>query len=691
MKNALRAVGVLATLIASLVPSAGASAAQPQSPAPTLCTSPQPNGPMRVTADCVDPTYAFPVVYSETDVTTPLPLHKVSGFFFGTLVRFTIYLPPRDQWDGRFFQLVYPLNDENASDRAVGFGAASGGYTVQTNEMNGYRANAAAAKFSEAVAARYYRTDRDIFGYVYGGSGGSYQTTGAIENTTGVWDGAVPVVNGGPTALPVNFMVRAYARFALADEAARIADAVAPGGSGDPYAGLDEAERAVLREVTRMGIPLRAWENYRYMLGLDGPGGGGLGGLTGGSDPTYADDFWTRPGYLGTEQSPLGELFRAAKVDHVATISRVNRNAFGIPTSFVLDTVPASASGLEYTAYRGDGTTKVGSLSGSLDRATRTFTIQSGLELLYAFYGIGEGHKLRIDNRASLAGLAYHRYQVPDDTSLYPWDQFRGPDGQPTTPQRPVEMPYISSDVTGGGTWSGRFDGRVIMVQNMVDADAFPWHADWYARRVRQALGERADDHFRIWFNDNADHLGHVARLWSQDVSDMLGRVEGGNSRLVDYSGSIEQALRDVAAWAESGVVPAGSTRYEIADSQVTVPADAAARRGIQPVVDLTVNGAAADRVDVAAGDPITFEGAITAPPNAGDVVAAEWDFAGTGDFTAGAIGGPGRAVEVQTTHTYTRPGTYFPVLRATGQRDDDTSTPFARVQNLDRVRVVVH
>ena len=32
-------------------------------------------------------------------------------------------------------------------------------------------------------------------------------------------------------------------------------DAMEPGGSGDMYAGLNDEERAVLAEVTRMGFP----------------------------------------------------------------------------------------------------------------------------------------------------------------------------------------------------------------------------------------------------------------------------------------------------------------------------------------------------------------------------------------------------------------------------------------------------
>jgi hypothetical protein len=46
--------------------------------------------------------------------------------------------------------------------------------------------------------------------------------------------------------------------------------------------------------------------------------------------------------------------------------------------------------------------------------------------------------------------------------------------------------------------------------------------------------------------------------------------------------------------------------------------------------------------------------------------------------------------VVVKTTHAFDKPGTYFPVLRAISQRQDAVGTPFARVQNIGRVRVVV-
>jgi hypothetical protein len=71
--------------------------------------------------------------------------------------------------------------------------------------------------------------------------------------------------------------------------------------------------------------------------------------------------------------------------------------------------------------------------------------------------------------------------------------------------------------------------------------------------------------------------------------------------------------------------------------------------------------------------------------------VAAEWDFTGDGTYSAPAITGTGRArVELSARHAYGAPGTYFAVLRVTSQREGDPATPYGRVQNLSRVRVVV-
>lgn len=672
VRNATAGAVVVLGASSIQVPSA-AAASRPQ------CTARVNGGPVWVTPDCDDPLYNQPVIDSEADLTTPVPHRKVSGHFAGTDKKFTLCLPLKQQWQGRFFHKVYPLQDENPAAEDIAFGVDSGAYVVQTNGGIGYRVEAATAKFSRTYAARYYGSKKRIYGYVYGGSGGSYQTIGAIENTSGVWDGAVPFIPGTPGSMPNSFTVRALARLVLRNKAPLIADAVAPGGSGNPYAHLNEVERAMLREATEMGVPLRAWEDYRYVLGLTAPDALlGFTAIVRSMDPTYADDFWGKPGYLGTEQSPLGDLIRAARIDHQARVEQINLDSQNKPKSLVLDTAPSQpdTTGLDFTAYESDGTTVIGTLSGSLDPTTRVITLDSGNNA-GVLAALGTGDKLRMDNRWSLAFRAYHRYQVPTRPGFYAWDQYRGPDGQPLYPQRKVQVgPAISASTSGGGTHTGRINGKVIVVANLLDTDAYPWPADWYRARVKEALGKGYDDSFRLWFNDNADHLE--------------GPVTGARAaQIVEFTGILQQALRDLSSWVEKGVAPARSTPYDVDDSQVEVPGNATARRGIQPVVDLTVDGT--DRVDVAVGRSVTFKARIEVPPGAGRIVTTEWDFAGIGTFTPKSFGLSRRTVEVSQTFTYSKPGTYFPVLRVAAQRQGDTATPFAQVANLGRVRVVVH
>jgi len=552
---------------------------------------------------CVDPLYAQPVIDSAQDLITPVVHHRVSGRFEGTTVKFTIYLPPARQWQGRFFQYTYPTSTENALDRHIAFGAATGGYTVQTTGTGGYRHSAAAAKFAETVAADYYGSgSRRIHGYIYGPSGGSFQTVGAIENTTGVWEGAVPTVLGVATSIPTNFFLRAHARMVLEEVAGQIADAVRPGGSGNPYAGLTPVQAATLREVTSLGVPLKAWEDPNYVLGLSAPDGLlGFGTLIRQLDPSYVTDFWTKPGYLGTEQSALGDLVRAE------------------------------------LAQLGDTP----------------------------------------DNRWTVALPSYYRHQVPPaDQGYTVFDVLRGPDGQPLYPQRAVLVgALISQSVTGGAPYTGKINGKVVVVDNLVDSDAFPWHADWYAKRVRATLGDRVfRDNFGLYYNDNADHLE--------------GPVTGTKAnRIVSYDPIVERALRDVAAWAERGVTPPRSTRYQVIDGQVIVPRLAAQRRGIQPVVDLTVAGS--DRVDIKVGQRVRFSAKAQVPPRTGRIVSAGWDFTGSGTFTPINLRRPTSTLNLDGSYRYTRPGTYYVSLKVVSSRSG-VAEQFAQVENLDRVRVVV-
>lgn len=559
------------------------------------CSANRPGGPFAIDATCVDPTYGKPVIDKKSELNGQL---LVEGHFEGPGTKFRIYLPAKAEWEGRFFQFTYPINGQEPVDN-VQFGAAHGGYTVQTDGVTGYRHAAAAAKFARTVASEYYGVkSNEIYGYLYGWSGGSYQTVGAIENTRDVWQGAVPIVQGIPTSSAANFTSRAFAAFILQNKKDSIIDALRPGGSGNPYSGLDDVQKAALEEVTKLGLPLESWEDFDYVAN---PGGlPSTASFVGAFDKSYVEDFWTKPGYLGTEDSTLGELFRAA---------------------------------LEQDPTR----------------------------------------------RANLALIANHRYTLPAQDSRIPgFDQYRDPDGTPIYPQRPFSAgPFLANILTGGASFTGGITGKVIALDSTFDSDAFPVHAAWYANRVGAALGTATDSSYRLWYTDNADH-------------NPFSRSGEGATRLVGYMPVIYQALEDVAAWAEKGVAPPRSTQYEVTrDSQIELPGNAAARAGIQPVVDLSGRGGS-DRIEIARDTELDLQAKIQLPPNTGKIVSVEWDFEGDGTFEPATFTADKSTLVVRSNHKFNTPGTYFPSIRVGSQREGDTTDKFSVIQNVDRVRVVI-
>ncbi len=262
----------------------------------------------------------------------------------------------------------------------------------------------------------------------------------------------------------------------------------------------------------------------------------------------------------------------------------------------------------------------------------------------------------------------------------YVWDQFRGPDGKPLYPQRAKLIGPMITFGGAGSLQSGKFKGKMIVVENLMDQDAFPWQADWYRTKVKENLGDRLDDNFRLWFTEHAIH-GDVEK--QEDPT-----------RTVSYLGVLQQALRDLSQWVEKGIPPPTSTSYKILDGQVVVPVNAAERHGIQPVVSLTANGKV--RAEVSVGQTVRFNASVAVPPGAGKIVAAEWDFDGQGtfpvvqDMSVAKAKGADAQVILSSSHSFAKSGTYYPSIRVTSQRQGDAKTPYCRIHNLGRVRVVV-
>jgi hypothetical protein len=624
----------------------------------------------------------------------------VHGGFTGTDAKFSFCFPPEEDYQGRFFQATHQLlAGEEATARNVAFALASGGYSVQTNmggrdnprsaqkpgkgqadtTIRGYRVNAEAAKYSRVVAAEIYGAHR-TYGYLYGGSGGAYQTITSAEMTTGVWDGFVPYVMGSPQSIPNCFTVRVNALRILKDKWPSILDAIEPGGSGDPYEGLNEEERAALEEATRTGFPPGAWFNYI-------PQGGGplvlVASYVPVLDPTYLDDFWSLPGYLGTD--PTSSV-AAARIQHDATVIEVisgrgkQLKLTSVPTGDLTgaDLLITGGAAAGKTASLGridsDGKGHIGLVFEAVDNTIDVTGDPAVLDNIQA------GDEVRIDNSRFLALQTYHRHQFPpaNPDFDYPdvYDFFRNPDGSAKYPQRSVDIGAAGTLGATGQIPTGRFNGNMIVVECLHDGDALPWQADWYRKKVDDIEGPQVDEKYRLWYVDNANH--------TDPTTEML------ETHAVAYSGTVQYALRELSAWVEKGTAPPPTSEYSVRDGQVSVPASASDRKGVQPVVHLAVNGS--DRAEVAVGEAVVFTAEIGVPPAPGDVVSAKWDFEGLGTYPDSAdIGDPkSDDVHVSATHVFTKPGTYFPALRVASQRERDSSTPFARSLNLDRVRVVV-
>ena len=417
----------------------------------------------------------------------------VHGGFTGTDAKFSFCFPPEEEYQGRFFQATHQLlAGEEATARNVGFALASGGYSVQSNmggaenprgpreardprsdtTIRGYRVNAEAAKYSRVVAAQIYGPHR-TYGYLYGGSGGAYQTVTSAEMTTGVWDGFVPYVMGSPQSIPNCFTVRVNALRVLKDKWPPIIDAIEPGGSGDPYSGLNDEERAALEEATRTGFPPGAWFNYV-------PQGGGplvlVASYVPVLDPTYVEDFWAQPGYLGTDPtSSVG----AARIQHKATVVEVipgRQKKFklsSVPTGDLTgaDVIITSGAAADKTISLGrvasDGRGQVGLV---VEPEGDTIDLMGDPSVVDS---IQAGDEVGIDNSRFLALQTYHRHQFPpaNPNFDYPdvYDYFRNPDGTPKYPQRGVDVGAAGTLDSTGQIPTGRFNGKMIVVECLLE------------------------------------------------------------------------------------------------------------------------------------------------------------------------------------------------------------------------------
>lgn len=637
-------------------------------------------------------------------------------------LKFVFCMPEKEKYTERFFHYLSPFpgpDEELASlertgvDDRIGFALMHGAYYVESNmsstAMFGpkgdstlvWKSSAAAAEISRDIAEKMYQARRP-YGYVYGGSGGGYKTMACIENTN-AWDGAVPFVIGSPVSLPNTITLHAQGQRCLRHVFGKIVDSLEPGGSKNMYEGLTNDEAVMLKEITQMGFPPKAW----FLEASGRIDDGSLPVLTPGvkmKDPTYFKEFWEVEGYLGADKNSNAcrdrlQFDGVVKSVHVPGQKKDEgiidgRNsvddawqkqlADGAGAWIELEEVPQGDDlylrGVNITLSTGEAAGKTLLLDKIVGNRI-TIGMCFGMDDINSVIAsIKKGDKIHLDNSDYIAIQSYYRHQVPADLSFHAWDQFRNPDGTPSLPQRAEVMGY---NYTGTGTvQDGNIQGKVIVIQSLMDESTCPWCGDWYRKKVIETKGN--EDDFRIYYMEHCLH-GDVSFLQ--------------NNHIVNYLGALYQALLDLSDWVERGISPLHSTAYELKEGQIYPEEDIVNRKGIQPKATLLANGS--ECANVTAGEEVTFTITAQVPEGAGKVTAVDYSFEDHDEIPCeNAFPVPGEFLETfdgtiygaasEIKHTFNQAGTYFISARVMSNRHGSLNNPATQVQNLARVRVVV-
>ena len=680
-----------------------------------------------------DPYFGPPYIDVDEWRDEPYRHRHVHGGFGDCDTRFTFYFPPAEEWQGR---LIMPMEGAHAGHEdffggalgdamgGVRLTARLGGYMVETNmghigddidpkggedpTLYGWRAAVEGARFSKHVAQQVYGS-APHHAYVWGGSGGGRRSPLVLENAPDVFDGALPFMGGGDVRpFPATERIKGAQVMSFAcmfnvqrllrhgDTMDRLIDAMQPGGSGDPFAGLDSHEREELASLYRQGFPM----GDEFMIAT--PMGqiwlwSSIADLLVEQDPAYFEDFWTKPGYIGHD---LPGAVDGDIIDVDTTVSRVvsvrdllSDPAFEGPEYLLMKTLGAIMAGeagmdMPYAievkglpdGYRlGAGMRLTsGDASGRklycIGTAGDLFACDGhGEANLERFNGVQTGDAIRVDNRKFLAFCYFHRHHLMEDAQF---DSLRV-NGVPIYQQHPV--PLMSPLM--GVSYTGQYQGKLLWIHHTHDSSLWPSQGIIYQGAVTQAQGpEEAARKFRLQWTENAEHIPPTYLPNSSKRATATW--------LIDYFPVIEQGLADLIQWVEEGVAPA-STTYEYLDGRVHLPANATERGGVQPVVRVAANGGL--RADVKVGEPVQLDVAAEVPPNAGTIVSVEWDFDGWGSFPfRHEVDGSDTAVSLSTTTTYDAPGTYFVTARVCSHREGKVDAEYRRIQNVASARVVV-
>ena len=678
-----------------------------------------------------DDFFGPPYIDKDEERDKPEPHRYVHGGFEGTDTRFAFWLPPKEQWGGRMYQ---PLEGANAGHEEVFAGPLGedigglastfrlGGYMCESNmghigdvmdpkagtdpTIYGWRAAAESGRFSKFVAEQVLGA-RPHHSYVWGGSGGARRSPLCLAYAPDVWDAAMPFMGDAMDGdhgdfnrlrtLAQHFCAMFNVQRVLGDKISSVIDAMSPGGSGDPFVGLDTHQREELASLYRLGYPrgdefmiaqpmgqIWLWSSMAERLQKE--------------LPDYWEAFWTEPGHVGFDQP---QLVQRDLIDARATVARPIlakeimdeprfqapefaqlrgmtalfaglNDMWDVPMVIELDNVPPGyrlGAGLRITTgqaagrqlYAIQGVDNVFLCDGEGEASNLRFT------------GVLPGDEVHVDNHAFLAYCYMYRHHLHDWVEY----DFLRVDGRPIYPQ--YELPEMSPFM--GTLHTGKYEGKLMWVHHTHDASLWPSQGVGMKNNVERERGvDDAHRYFRLRWTENAEHVPPAM------AASAPGR--NNNTWLIDYAPVIEQCLADLADWVENDADPPNSA-FSYKDGKVTLPDTAAERGGIQPVVRVDANGGA--RAEVGVGEEVTLHVHAEVPTGAGTMIGAKWDFDGSGTYPfAHEVDGSAASIDLSTTHSYDRPGTYYVTALVESHRDGDVKATARRIPNVASARVIV-
>ena len=444
-----------------------------------------------------------------------------------------------------------------------------------------------------------------------------------------------------------------------------------PGGIGNPFNVLESVLQkqtlaALYRAGFARGAEVQLDPNPLWVLGMRVC-----------PDPNYEKEFWTQQGFEGYEMDPIVESLLIDENVEITDIISVNQlqkilkdDALGAlmiaELRFSKKTIVGfKAKGLHNNQYLG---CIIQLTTGR--KITCTHNVDDAIIALFELKGLDEditrGDKIHIDNRRLLALCFHHRHFV---SPKYPNMSQFFIDGKPIYKPSSYSIDNITIP-------TGKFYGKMILIQHAQDRECWPDAARAYIKSVKEHLKESMIERFRIYWIENAFHLPAL--------------IPKAQTRYINYGTNLNQALTYLISWVEDNVSPPLGTHYKFNNEGALQLQDTASKRfGIQPVVQAFVKGS--NRADIKKDQIVTLIGLAEAPPNTGYFIRAEWDFDNSGTFTYKEnLSGNETKIQSSVDHSYNTPGIYFATFRVFMHQNGDKKDFLRHIVNHARMRIVV-